>query len=69
MPEIHLKQHGFTYSACGLFTKNIERIQRYKETEYSRYIYKNELDKTCFQHNMPYGDFKDLAKSKKKSHR
>ena len=62
MPEIHLKQQGFTYSACGQFTKNKERIQKFKETRETSYIYKNELDKACFQHDMAYGDFKDLAK-------
>ena len=60
MPEMHLKQPGFTYSACGPFTKNKERIQKFKETGDTNYIYKNELDKACFQHDMAYGDFKDL---------
>ena len=60
MPEMHLQQTGFTYSACGLFTKNKERIQKFKETGDTSYIYKNELDKACFQHDMAYGDFKDL---------
>ena len=60
MPEMHLRQPGFTYSACGLFTKNKERIQKFKQTGDSRYIYRNELDKACFQHDMTYGDFKDL---------
>ena len=62
MPEVHLKQPGFTYSAWGLFTKNKERIQKFKETGDTSYIYKNELDKACFQHDMAYGDFKDLAR-------
>ena len=62
MLEMHLRQPGFTYSACGPFTKNRERIQKCKETGDTSYIYKNELDKTCFQHDMAYGDFKDLAK-------
>ena len=62
MPKMHLRQPGFTYSACGPFTKNEERIQRFKETGDTSYIYKNELDKACFQHDMAYGDFKDLAK-------
>ena len=62
MPEMHLKQPGFTYSACGPFTKNKERIQKFKQTGNTDYIYKNELDKACFQHDMVYGDFKDLAK-------
>ena len=57
-PEMHLKQPGFTYSACGPFTKNKEKIK----TGNSRYIYQNRLDKACFQHDMAYGDFKDLNK-------
>ena len=48
MPEMHLRQPKFTYSACGPFTKNKERIQTFKETRDSRYIYGNELDKACF---------------------
>ena len=60
MPEMHLKQTGFTYSACGPFTKNKERIQRFKETGDLRHIYQNELDKVCFQHDIAYGDFKVL---------
>ena len=62
MPEMHLKQSRFTYSACELFTKNTDRIQKFKETGDTNYIYKNELDKACFQHDMVYGDFKDLAR-------
>ena len=52
IPEMHLKQPGFTYSACGPFTKNKERIQKFKETGDTSYISKNELDKSCFQHDM-----------------
>ena len=55
---------GFTSSACGPFTKNKERIQKFKQTGDSRYTYTNELDKACFQHDMAYGDFKDLIKRK-----
>ena len=62
MPEMYLKQPGFTYSAYGPFTKNKERIQKIKETGDTKYIYRNELDKTCFQHDMDYGDLKDLAR-------
>ena len=62
MPEMHLKQPRFAYSACGPFTKNKEKIQKFKETLDTSYIYKNELDKVCFQHEMVYGDFKDLAR-------
>ena len=59
---MHLKQPGFTYSACGPFTKNKERIQKFMQTGDTNYIYKNDLDKACFQHNMAYGKYKDLAK-------
>ena len=62
MPEMHLRQPGFSYSAYGPFTKNKERIQKFKETADTSYISKNELNKTCFQHDMTYGDFKDLTK-------
>ena len=47
-PEMHLKQLGFTCSACGLFTKNKERIKKFKETGDTKFLYRNELDKTCF---------------------
>ena len=59
MPEMHLRQPRFTYSACGPFTKKKERIQKFKETRDSSYIYINELDKAYFQHDMIYGDSKD----------
>ena len=62
MPGIHLKQRIFTYSACGPYTKNKERIWKIKETWDSKYICRNELDKACFQHNMDYRDFKDWTK-------
>ena len=58
MPVMHLKQPGFTYSACGLFTKTKERMKKIKGV--SRHIYQNELDKACFQHVMVYEDFKDI---------
>ena len=60
--EMHLRQPGSTYSASGPFTKNKERIQKFKETRGSQYIYKNELEKVSFQHNMADGDFKDLTR-------
>ena len=62
MPEMHIKQPGFTYSACGPFTKNTERIQKFKETGDTSYICKNELEKACFQHDMVYGNFKNLKR-------
>ena len=58
---MHLKQHRFTYSACGPFTKNKERIQKFRKTGDTKYIYRNELDKACFQHDIAYGVFKDLT--------
>ena len=62
MPEMLLKLPGFTYSACGQFTKTKERTQIFKETGDTSYIYKNELVKECFQHDMANGDFKDLKR-------
>ena len=64
MSEMHLKQPGFTYSACEPFTRNKKRIQKFKETGATNYIYKNKLHKPCFQHDMAYGDFKDLARKR-----
>ena len=62
MPEMHLRQPEFTYSAGGPFTKNKERIKKFKETQDSRHIYQNELDKACFPYDIAYGDFKDLTR-------
>ena len=62
MPEMHLRQPQFTYSACGPFTKHKKRIQKFKETGDTNYIYKNELDKACFAHDAAYSDSKDLIK-------
>ena len=59
IPEMHLKQPEFDYSACGPFTKSKERIEKIKETGDTKSICKNELDKTCFQHDMAYGYFKE----------
>ena len=52
MTEMHLNQPGGTYSACGSFTQSKEWIQKLKETGDTIFIYKSELDKTCFQHHM-----------------
>ena len=60
MPEMHLRQPGFTYSAFGPFTKHKEGIQKFKEADDTRYIYRNELDKACFQHDAAYADNKYL---------
>ena len=59
---MHLKQPGFTYSACGIFRKNKERIQNNNKTGYTRYIYKNELDKTCFKLHVAYGSSKEFSR-------
>ena len=64
MPEMHLRQPQFAYSACGPFTKHKQRIQKFKETGNTTYIYKNELDKACFAHDVAYSDSKDLLKIK-----
>ena len=61
MPEMHLKQPGFTYSVCGPFTKHAERIKKFKQTGNTSYIFKNELDKACFKHDSTYADYKDLS--------
>ena len=62
IPEVHLKQPGFTYSACGSCTTNKERIEKLMRTGNTDFIYKNELDKAYFQHDMTYGKSKDLVK-------
>ena len=62
IPEMHLRQPGFAYSACRPFTKYTEITQRFKETRDLRHFYQNELDKACSQHDKAYGDFKDLTR-------
>ena len=62
MPEIHLRQPQFTYSACGPFTRYEERIQKFKETGDTNYVFKNELDNVCFVQDAAYSDKKDLTK-------
>ena len=62
MPEIHLRQPHFNYSAYEPFTRHEERIQKFKETGDTNYIYMNELDKACFTHDAAYSDSKDLTK-------
>ena len=65
MSELHLKQPGFTYSACGPFTRNKKRIEKFTQTGNTNFIYRNELDKACFQHDMAYGKSKDITKRDK----
>ena len=59
---MHLNHPGFTYAACGPFTKNKGRIEKFMRTGNTDFIYRNELDKACFQHGMAYSKSKDLAK-------
>ena len=62
MLKMHLKQPGFTYSACEPFTKNKVRIEKFMQTGNTDFIYRNDLDKACFQHDMAYGKSKHLIK-------
>ena len=62
MPEMPLIQPGFIYTACGPFAKNRERIEKIMQTGNTDFIYRSELDKACFQHDMAYDKSKDLAK-------
>ena len=62
LPEMHLKQRGFTYSICNPFTKNKERIEKLMQSGNTDFIYKNELDQACFQHDMAHGKSKYLIK-------
>ena len=63
MPEMHLIQPEFTYGVCASFTGNNKGTQKFKETGDSICTDQNEIDKVFFQHNMAYGDFKDLLKT------
>ena len=65
MPELHLKQPGITCSACGSFSKNKERIEKFIQSGNTDFVYKSKLGKACFQHDMAYGKSKDLAKRTK----
>ena len=60
MPGMHLRQPQFVYSTCGPFTRHKERIKKFKQTGDTRYIYRNDLHKACFQHDSAYADNKDL---------
>ena len=61
IPELHLKQLGFTYSNCGPFTKHLKRIQKFRGTGNLKHLYRNEFDKAAFAHYAAYSDSKDLA--------
>ena len=60
--QLHLKQPGFTYSACGPFTKHCKRIQKLRKTSNLKHLYRNQLNKACFVHDVTYSEIKDLAK-------
>ena len=60
VPGMYLRQPRFVYSTCGPFTRHKERIKEFKRTGDTRYIYRNELDKACFQHDSAYAGHKDL---------
>ena len=60
MPEMHLRQPRFVYRPYGPFTRHKERINEFKRTGDTRFIYRNKLDKACFQHDSAYVDHKDL---------
>ena len=62
IPELHLKQPGFTYSVCGPFTKHRERIQKFRETGNFKHLYRNELEKACLAHDAAHCDSTNLAK-------
>ena len=62
MPQLHLKQPGFTCSTCGRFIRNIERIEKFMQTGNADFVYRNELEKACFQHGIAYVKSKVLTK-------
>ena len=62
MPEMHLRQPQFVYSACGPFTRQKERIKKFKQTGETRLLYRNDLDKACFKHDAAYAKYKDVEK-------
>ena len=61
IPEMHLKQPGFSWCACGSFTTSKERIERFLQKGNADYTCKDDFDKACFQHKA-YGKYKDLDK-------
>ena len=60
MPEMHLRQPRFVYSACRPFTRNKERIKEFKRTGNINLLYRNALDKACFKHDAAYAKYKDV---------
>ena len=64
MAEMHLKRPVFFYSACGPFSRNKERIKKFMQKRNLNYVYRNDLDEACFQHDIAHGRYKDLTKRK-----
>ena len=62
MYQLHFRQPGLAYSACGPFTKHHQRIQKFKETGNLNHTHKNKLNKACFDNDAAYSDSKDLGK-------
>ena len=60
IPETHLRQPQFVHSARVPFTRHKEIINKFEQTGDTRYIYRNDLDKACFQHDSAYTNNKDL---------
>ena len=60
MREMHLKQTGFPDSACGPFSRNKKRIEKLMQTGNTDFIYRNKLDKACFQHDIAYQNIYSL---------
>ena len=60
MPEMHLRQPQFVYTACGPFTRHKERIKEFKRIGDTHLLYRNELDKACFKHDAAYAKYKDV---------
>ena len=58
MPEMHLRQPQFIYSAWGPFSRHKERITKFKQTDDTRLLYRNELDVACFKHDAAYPNIK-----------
>ena len=65
MPELHLKQPGFTYSACGPFSKYRKRIQKFGETSNLKHLYRNEVEKACFANDAAPSDLGERTISAK----
>ena len=52
MPDMHLKQRRFTYSACGPFTKNKERTENFMKLEIQTLFIKMKMNLIKYVFNM-----------------